>query len=306
MQNNNKSFVYFIALFLVSVVSSCEIEDRFIELPEHDSRLVLDAQLYQSDTISNIILTESIGITDTFYTEENIDLRNSSQLTLHTPDQGAIEAYVYQEPSQFSSIQSALWKFDYEDFIAGETYTIEAEAEGYDKITAETTIPMEAELIEVIVDLKESTDPTRFFVRDRFEITINDPAEEDNYYFIHASREIDDQGFKSIRTYRFYDSPQNPIDESFLENTITVLDDSNFNGTEHTFVVYGERGPQPFEEIEFKIYQITEEAYNYQVAFTRSNTDSPFSEPVTFPNNINNGFGIFSVTSKPTTKIIEI
>jgi len=304
MQKYKVNISLLIAVIMITL-SSCEIEDRVIELPEHDSRLVLNAQIYQADTTMNIILTESMGITDTFLRTENIELRNSSQITLFTPDEGAIEGYIYKEPNLTENVKTPFWKFDYNNFLEGETYVIEAEADGYDQVRSEVTIPMPANLVDVEVNLQEA-DETRFFTRDRFEITIDDPAGEENYYLIEATREIEDNGFFFTRRYRFYDSPENPIDESFLENRISVLSDKNFNGTEYSFVAYGERGSERFSEIKFNIYQITKEAYEYQLAFEKANTDSPFAEPVTFPNNIEAGYGIFSITSKPAIKIIQI
>ena len=290
---------------IISVFCSCELEDRIIELPDHDSRLVLNAQVFQSDTSSNIIVTESIGITDTFLAVQNEALTNSADLTLYTPDQGAITGYVYKQPSEYENVQLPFWKFDYQDYIAGETYKVEATADGYDMIVAHATVPYEPGLVDVEVTIREGT-PTTFFVRDRFEITINDPADQENYYQIRADYIIDDNGFESLRKYRFYDTPQNPIDESFLENHITVISDKSFNGTEHKFITYGERGSYDFREIRFTIFEISKEAYDYQVAFDRWNTDNPFAEPVTFPSNIDNGFGIFSISSKPVVQIIEI
>jgi len=300
-----KDFNTIVALFtLVGFMCSCEIEDRVIELPPHESKLVLNSQIFQGDTTTGILLTESIGITDTFFRNENEAFRNSSTLTLYTPDKGAIEGYIYKEPNEFENVQLPLWKFDYNDYIEGETYSIEAEVDGYDMITSETIVPKQPDLVDVKVYLKEAP-PNRFFSRDKFEITINDPADEENYYLIRANFLINDNGFEYLRKYRFFDAPENPIDESFLENRMTILNDKSFNGREHTFVAYGERGKYDFSEITFSIYQISKKSYDYQLAFENYNIDSPFAEPVTFPNNIDDGYGIFSITSKPTIKLIK-
>jgi len=303
MKNNNLYNILTLIL-VVFTLSSCELDDRIIEPDEHESQLVLNANIYQEDTIAKITLTQSIGITDTVFSINNVELSNNNELTLHTPDQGAIAGFIYKEPSQFQAIPTAFWRFDYEDFIPGEIYEIEGKADGFETIRAVTRIPQIADLVDVKVDVAEAQ--SSYFVRDRFEITINDPGDEENFYFIEASREIDDQGYTSTRDYRFYDSPQNPIDESFLENVITVFSDKNFNGAEFKFIAYGERGSESFEEIEFKIYQISKESYEYQVAFSKASNNNPFSEPVTIPTNIENGFGVFAITSKPVTKIIKI
>jgi len=301
----NNFIILVMTLLVASLMCSCEIEDRVIELPPHDSKLVLNSQIFQGEDESKILLTESKSITDTFFKAENMAFRNSSSLTLYTPDQGAIEGYIYKEPNEFENVQLPLWTFDYNDYISGETYNIEAEVEGYDKITSEIIVPAEPDLVNVEVELKEAA-PSKFFSRDKFEITINDPADEENYYYIKANFLINDNGFEYLRNYRFFDAPENPIDESFLENRITILNDKSFNGREHTFVAYGERGSYDFSEITFSIYQISKEAYEYQLAFENFTANSPFAEPITFPININGGYGIFSVTSRPSIMLIKL
>jgi len=304
MKITNLNIVLAIVM-VITFMCSCELEDKVIELPPHDSRLVLNSQIIQSDTVSRIILTESVSITDTFLNSENTVFNDNASMTLYTPDQGAIEGYIYRDADPSDNVQLPFWKFDYDNYIEGATYSIEAESDGREMISAETVVPEQPQLIDVKVNLREAP-ANRFFSRDRFEITINDPAGEENYYQIQANFLINEGGFEYLRNYRFYDAPENPIDESFLENRITILNDKSFDGREHTFVAYGERGSYDFSEITFTIFQISKEAYEYQEAYERFNSDSPFSEPVTFPNNIENGFGIFSITSKPAIKLIQI
>lgn len=303
MRNQN-IFSLIITVITVCSLASCELDERVIELESHDSRLVLNAQIYQNLNEMKVVLSRSIGITDTFYNEDNLTLTDNSTITLYTPDQGTIEGYIYQEPNEFDEVQAPLWKFDYDEFLSGETYTIEAETEGYDLITSETTIPSRPMLVDV--DFTPSLDTEGNSIRDRFEIKIDDPAEEDNYYYITASREVTEGNFSYDVKYRFFDAPQNPIDESFIENRIKVFSDKNFNGTDYSLVVYGERDDDPFSEVTFTIFQISKEAYEYQEAYEKSNTDSPFAEPVTFPNNIENGYGLFAISSEPAIKLITI
>ena len=87
-------------VFMISTLCmfyACEVEDRIIELEPHDSRLVLNAQIYQGDTSSSILLNQSFGITDTLSKDENIAVNKTGRISLFTPDEGVVEGYIYKE-----------------------------------------------------------------------------------------------------------------------------------------------------------------------------------------------------------------
>ncbi len=292
-------------IYFTILITSCDLADRSLELDPHDSKLVLDAQLFQGDTTQLIILSKSIGITDTLFSEEINQPLPGSGITLITPDQGAISGYIYRDASPFATVSAPLWKFDYSDFIAGEAYTVEGVADDLEPISATSTVPPNPTLSEINVILAD-TNTNNFFIRDKWEITIDDAADQENFYMIEADHVFFEDQFENRNKIRFYDIPNNPIDESFIENRVSVISDKNFNGTMYKFIVYGERPKRGNSEIQFKLYQITEDHYKYLSQYERYNNDNPFSEPVTFHNNIADGYGIFSITSKPVLRTIEI
>jgi len=301
---------YISALSLLLVFNACETEPREIELPEHNSRLTITAALTPADdSLNTILFNYSIGIQDTLdYASENY--LDNPRLKLTTPDEGIIEGYIFKDVSDFSdfaTVRFPLWKFDYTNFIPGETYVIEGSADGYEDIISTVTIPQKPDLSNVKITKSEDTDPTRFFQRDLFEIEINDPAGEKNYYRIRARPIIIDNSTGIIGAgFRFYENYSNPIDESTLEKRITVISDELFDGEKHTMLVYGERGSYDFNEVEFDLLAITEAEYLYFNAVEKLNNDNPFSEPITIPSNITNGFGLFSISSPPDTKLVTV
>jgi len=300
---------YISALSLIFLFNACEIEPRIIELPEHNSQLTITAALTpQDDSLNTILFNYSIGIQDVQDFDSENYLINPS-LSLTTPDQGVIDGYIFKDVEDYSEFESArfpLWKFDYIDFIPGETYVLHGSAEGYEDIQTSVTIPQVPELSSVKITKSDDTDPTRYFQRDLFEIEI-DPAGESNYYRIRARPIIKDNTTGIIgSSFRFYGNYSNPIDESTLEKRITVVSDELFDGEKHTMLVYGERGSYDFDQVEFDLIAITEAEFLYFNAVEKLNNDNPFTEPVTIQSNISNGYGLFSISSPPNTLIVTV
>lgn len=294
--NNLREYLLF-ALTLILLLSACGPTDLENIGGEHESAIVVNAIIFQGDTSMNITLTKSSGVTDTVFFEDlKLDVTNSN-LSLDTPDQGNVPGYVYAQSSSQDGVTLPLWKFDYNNFIAGDSYRLTAITEGFETIQSDVTILAKPELINVEISQSEANGET--IVRDRFEVTINDPNNGENYYYISATETYEEDGFNFENDYRFYDLPSNPIDQSYLEKVITSFSDSDFNGREHTFVVYGERFVRDQTKIDFKLYQISQEHYDHIQIYERYNSDNPINEPVLFNSNIEGGFGLFAITSKP-------
>jgi hypothetical protein len=302
MNTTEKTKIYSAAILLL-LLTACEPTDFENIGIDHDPTIAVYGMVFQGDSSMHISLSKSSGLTDTVLFEDlklNID---NSNLTLMTPDQGLVEGYVSQQSASRNGIRIPLWSFDYTDFVAGEEYELMASTSGLDPVSASITIPPQPTLIAATLD--EINQESAIVVRDRFEITLQDPSEEENYYYIKAVEIIDESGFEFESDYRFYDLPSNPIDISYLEKVITSFSDRDFNGREHTMVVYGERVKRTRKRVEFRLYQITKEHYDYIQIYERYNSDSPIDEPVLLNSNVEGGQGIFAVTSKPDIITIE-
>lgn len=302
MRNStNYILLILLAVILVSACGQTEFENFG---KDHESKLVVNGVVFQGDSTMNITLTKSLGLSDTVLFENLILDVTNSELLLSTPDQATIEGYVYKQSSSQDGVRLPLWKFDYRNFIANENYVLTAETEGYEIVRSSVIIPAKPELVDV--NLNQENSEEERIVRDRFEITLNDPGDEQNYYYIKATETYDEQGFEFENDYRFYDLPSNPIDQGYLEKVITSFSDSDFNGREHTIVVYGERIVRNQTKIELKLYQITKEHYDHIQIYERYNNDSPIDEPVLFNSNIEGGLGLFSITSEPDIISFEL
>jgi len=300
--------IYINITLLLSIIiglNSCELEERTLELENHESKLVIDAQIIQSDIDQKILITESLGITDTLFPEQFTELLPGSSISLVTPDLGTIEGYIYKPANEFAQISLPIWKFDYSDFIEGEEYTIEGFADDHTPVSATVSIP-NAPILEDITFTKEEGQSSNYFLRDKWEISIDDPSDQENYYLISAEHIYFIDTFENRNNVRFYDIPNNPIDIGFIENRVSVVSDKNFNGSIYKLTIYGERPPIEDSTIEFKIYQISKTHYDYLIQYDLYNNNNPFSEPVTFTSNITDGYGVFCITSKPLIRTIEL
>lgn len=287
-------------------LQSCELTPREISLAEHDSKIAITAMLTSGDTTNNILFNVSIGILDSTQQYENGFLNNQT-LTLHTPDAGPVQGYIAKDIDDYKPWESdsryRLWRFDYNEFIVGESYELEASADNYEPITAKTTVPQPPN----VLDVKVTKDPNPRGVsvtRDKFEITLKDDASARNYYRINAIP-ISTEEIPFYNPYRFYRNATDPLDFSALDELIIVLSDDAFNGQEHTLVLYGEKfNEQPYEQVDLSITSITEQEYRRTLALNSNSDSNPFAEPIIYNSNIENGYGVFSISSPPFREAI--
>jgi len=284
-------YIKFVSFTLVVTLCISCSDNEFSET-NHDSALAVNAQIFQGRNDTYISVSQSFGLGDTlFYADLELD---NIDVTLNTPDQGIFAGFSTLVSNSNDGLFLPIWQFDYTNFIAGGEYTFRAEKEGLEPVIATVYVPEKPTIIDVEYTPSVSNSSV---VRDRFELTLSDPANEDNYYYVRAFELIDDGRFE--RDFRFYSLPANPIDQSFLEEVITSFSDKDFNGREHTVVFYGERIKRDQEKVQFQLFQITKDHYDFIQDYNKFNNDSPISEPVIFNSNIIGGHGIFAISSKP-------
>lgn len=199
----------------------------------------------------------------------------------------------------------------------GDRIRIEAEHDGFDKVTAETTIPHEPDFQIVSVRKESDHEAAMLF---HVKICINDPQKEKNYYRMDVSTvtEYDEiiwtgneenpgEGGSSVKqTYVSYVTDihsKDPIftgngsgwisgDEKYLvENP--YFTDSYFDGQSYTFEIYF-NADKMTREIWVEIQALSKDLYDYTAslkAYYESDDFSLFSEPVQILCNVENGIG---------------
>lgn len=297
-----------ICILVIVGMASCELEPRILEFNEHDSKLALTAMLTPQDTLNAMLLTVSIGILDSIDKYEG-DFLENGELWLHTPDQGIVAAYIYKDIEDYSEwetgVKLPLWKLDYNDFIEGAVYQLEARAENFESVTAICTVPSKPNLLDVKIT-RNNSNSGDYYVRDRFEISIEDKPDEKNYYRLNAKQIVLEEGVEYFNEYLFYKNASNPLDESLIDESVRVFSDSDFDGQEHTLILYGRRGSKPFEQVNFSLVEITKEEFQHTLTYDRNVRDNPFAEPVTYQSNIENGVGIFSISSPAASMLVDV
>ena len=196
----------------------------------------------------------------------------------------------------------------------GETYSIVIEKEGYETITAQTTIPSKVKITDTVVTQAVYFDDTGS-VFSEVAVTFTDPVNETNFYElvisdIAFSYDTPDDFFelstndKIITSESYYPS----LERFYLDKPQYLLfNDKMINGKEHTLIVYY---TPPQEErvkryivshyITIHLRNVTEDYYKFKTTMLQhlnsKQEDILFGmgEPINAATNIQNGFGLFA------------
>lgn len=131
----------------------------------------------------------------------------------------------------------------------------------------------------------------------RVRITIEDPGNIENYYAVGVNFIPNDTitAVNDYQHYLYFSIDENVFDS--YDGTYALLSDKKFNGVNYTASLYFDEWMLSYLDGQLYIYimNIHKDLFQY---FVSSNnqvfSNSPFSEPVFVPNNIKDGYGIFS------------
>ena len=292
--------------FLGSIcfLTSCTKEVE-IDLPVHEPKLVVYSTIvpltfpYPKPLSVSLQLTSMLSDTATYpvcdakilYFENNIliDTLTCTDSTGTYAISKSMQAYPVEENS----------------------YTIKVLREGFEPVTASTTIPSKVTIQDIVLT------PVAFFdedgqVQSEVSITFNDPADEYNYYELAISSGA-----------FFYDDPMYYKNLITNDNIITsenyypslirfdlqppqflLFSDKKINGKEYTMNVYY----QPFQsldsinthDITVHLRNVTEDYYKFKTTLlqhTYGNREDylyGIEEPLNVFTNIHNGYGLFA------------
>lgn len=163
----------FVAILLL--YQSCE-SVLFIELEESEKLIVVNGAITSGEPVA-------IQVSRTRHILDNAPVVPLEDATVRLYEGGSlIEDLAYSENGYFSS----------EDFTPaiGETYTVEVENAGYPSVTASSGIPgpVTIEGVDTTTVTIEYEDEYYGYSEQylQFDLTLNDPAGEDNYYLLFA------------------------------------------------------------------------------------------------------------------------
>lgn len=266
-----------------------------VDIPEHESRLVLSARISSLDTGVTALVANSLGILDTsaydFPEDARVRLFRDGRLL------GGDFSFSPDKLKYFLALGEPLG-------AAPAQYRMEVEAPGFEPIFGEQRMPTPAQIHSLRFERDGAVDDEGRRA-DGIEVQFTDPAGEENYYALGFFYEISSvQPGGDTLTY------SNPVYAGTLDQIVQygsqyeqIFTDKSFDGSSYTVSLYAYPGavPEgvPDTRLVARLYTLSRDAFLYDLSLGQyyDALDNPFAEPVTVHSNIEGGYGIFALSS---------
>lgn len=317
-----KKIIIFITL--IALFSSC-VQIMDIKLPSEDRLIALNGIL-NPDSLIKVNLSRSINAQDG---DAYIKFIKDADVSLYVD--GKFKEKMLQDTFGYynATIKPEL----------GKTYKVEVK--NNDKtIYSEATLPEKVDLhdfkmelgydstIETWVnyDTGDTIDTVFYFLSETGNIyaSIDDPADEKNYYFftMYIKRPDlfwDDQGNTYIKGYIYENFDFDMTgDETYIPYSMSsilqgyVINDDLFNGQQKNLKLnFYSSQMQPYygfidAVLYFKFYTLSEEMYKFIKSYNKYEDviSNPFAEPVNIYSNVVNGVGLFAGVNVFTDSLV--
>lgn len=282
--------IYTLSLFLILGFSSCEdafTTTREIDIPEHEEKLSVFTTVH--DTLSHTFIGHSKKIDDNSQYENvkaNVSLLENDIEIL------AFE-YTHQDQGDFINYLSSKVK---EDAV----YKLIVESDKFGTATSTQTAPKKTVIENLKYVIDGGVDEFDGTPTDLIEFTIVDEKDKENFYLFGL------EGLrKGSNNYdHVYFNPKQyiPMENVYFKSfNGYILSDKNYDGVKRKIEFNLDKnfsGPEyDYEKIKLTIKSLTKDTYNFLVSNEQYEESeyNPFAEPVVIHNNIENGYGLFSV-----------
>ncbi len=295
------SIYSFLLLFVFTFIScSDDFFDQVVEIdiPEHESKLVMNMKVDDDNLGLNLGLTNSVGALT-----NDLPQYQSGIVTL---SRDGVQEVVFAPIANTSLEDPNYGGFLNSPPVPGETFTLTATSSTLGTVTSTQVVPAPVTLNSVTFENDAGVSIDGFDV-DELKIQFDDPLGVENYYEVEF-RLIDTVGNWSDRMYVW-----NDIDPILVRGARNyVISDLTFDGqTDVTFRFnsdeYALDNPSPGEGYKIKttLKSITKEEYLYQQSFRalRDFDGNPFAEPVVLYSNVEGGYGAFLMRTSTSTFI---
>jgi uncharacterized protein DUF4249 len=284
----------FLFLSLLALLFAACGEDFFeqtvvIEVPPHTPRLAVTAHLTAGDTALFVFISHSLGILDSRQPE------TISDATAGLFKDGQFLAAIPFETGQ-------LYKTALPEPLPADLseYRLTVSAPGYDAVEAVQTMPAIVPILSATYEVDGAVNSEGDKV-DELTVEFQDPPGEDNYYAIRVWVMFDD-GYKN----EWYFENLDPLAEDFRRDL--VIKDDSFEGKKYKwrFSTYQFAEPGTAKML-VQLRSVSKDKYLFlkSVSLSEDNSDNPFAEPVIIHNNIEGGYGIFSLEAV-SERVIEL
>lgn len=265
-----------------------------VDIPEHESRLALNARASSLDTGITALVANSLGILDTsdydFPEDATVRLFRDGELL------GGDFFFSPDKLKYFLGLDEPLG-------AAPALYRMEVSAPGYEAISGEQRMPVPV-LIQSLRFERDGAIDDEGRRADGIEVQFTDPAGEENYYALEFYIEVSSEqpgGDTVLFSSRIYAGTLDQIVQ-FGNEYEQIFTDKSFNGSSYTVSLYANQGAVPdFPDTRLiaRLYSLSRDAFLYDLSLRQyyDALDNPFAEPVTVHGNITGGYGIFALSS---------
>jgi hypothetical protein len=244
-----KNIIYSILLSSLFIVS-CDMETVIdLDIPSHEPVLVLNG-LLDTDTNAQVVISHSVGAFSSaipsFINDANVLLyKNNQFIDSLLPDLTNLVYVNYIDDNQnIDSLAMYYYKSDYKP-VKDANYRIEVNHSSYTSVSAETYIPNDITLYNIVVDTTSNDEKIGFT------FSFDDNASQQNYYqlqlfssctkeSINEDGDIEEWNFRGDTRFMSND-PSFPSDIPFegytFEGDNVVFTDALFNGQQKTITL---------------------------------------------------------------------
>lgn len=297
-------------IIIVCAIFSCSKDKEIeIEIPKQTPKLVVYSTLTQLDYTK--VKTLEIDIKSSLHIFDNSESKITDAEVLYYENDILKDTLVYS--SYWGSYMLTNQTIDDIPKV-GNTYSVKIKKEGFETVTAKTTIPPKVNIIDTNITSIAYIDEEGVAVSE-INLTFNDPEDQINYYEIAVSDiafsydSLD--GYYDVLTYESIITS-----ESYYPSLISfdvdkpnflLFNDKTINGNECNLKIYY-TPPQYLSEnryirkhyVSLQLRNVTEEYYKYKTTMLlhlyNNNEDVLYGmgEPINVLSNINNGYGLFA------------
>ncbi len=281
----------------------CE-QDRTINLPPHQPRLVLHGYMETGDSVK-------VTVGRTF--SVNVSTVSDSTYVKNA----LVILYVNDVVSDTLSYQASSRKYTSSRVkaVPGKIYKVIVKAPGFETVEAVTPSPFPVNALSV-AHIRNTRVSVAGTALDDIIFRFSDPAAENNFYLAELRGGYMHQNYFCVYSYdpviENYQADVDPFEvNSCIDNDEILYGDQAFNGSTREIILSAGSGNleiftdqttgkiyKPF----LKRYTITENYYRYIKSMASLNLtyDNPFAQPVSVKGNVKNGYGIFTILAPAT------
>lgn len=172
----------------------------------------------------------------------------------------------------------------------GAEYTLRIQAPGMPDAEARQYLPAPVEISDALFVPELTVDEDGYRVNG-FKVTFADAPNTNDYYLLECFE-------KGQGQFRIYLDSNDPYVQTVNDGFVLIQDEGN-DGFDQTFEVYTYSANE-FSDYEFILRHISKDVFQYLLSIDRyvNNDIDFFSEPSFVNSNVQNGLGIFSLSSK--------